>query len=618
MAEAEQRTPPRLNASSLHQMDLRARRPLGRTGLAVCPIVLGTMQFGWTMSDVHAMRLLDAYVGGGGNLIDTANMYGGDQSVESFEPNRAHVGVSEDMIGRWLSTRGGRDEVILSTKVRARMWDGDDGEGLTRRHIVRAVEDSLRRLRTDRLDVLYAHWPDPGSDPQEWLGAFADLKAEGKIRHVGTSNFCGFGDFGDLLTPVLELARSAGLPGVEVEQTRYNLLNRSDFESGLQAIAIREGLGIVTYSSLASGFLAGRYPPGGDATGARAAFVSQYGNERGWAILGALERIARAHDVPVAAVALAWILSREGVSATIVGPESIQSLPRAPQLPSPSSTRMRPTSSPGCPGMSPRPSSSNGRAVAGDGPGSGPALVMAHGMELDRRLFAPQQADLSPQFRSIAYDLRARTLAGEEPYGLDDLVSDFEWLLDDLGIARCVFIGMSMGGFVAIRAALRCPGRVAGVVLIGSSAVPYPAGLSNGGRSTRRCEARVSAGGAGPGRCRTARSELTRRRRPELVHEWAQRIQSRTGTATWLEFAAWAWQDDLRPSLGALTVPLLVIHGEEDQAVPLEMALESCERVPGSRLMVLRSRLTRSISNTRGRSTGDPQFADSVLHDDPA
>lgn len=326
MAEAKGTRAAQPSSGLLQHVDLGTRRPLGRTGLTVSPIALGTMQFGWTMSDVEAMRLLDAYAGSGGNLIDTANMYGGDQSVESFEHNRAHVGVSEDVIGRWLETRAARDTVILSTKVRARMWDGDDGEGLTRRHIIQAVEDSLRRLRTDYLDLLYAHWPDPESEPREWLGTFGELQAAGKIRHVGTSNFCGFGDFGDLLTPLLELATAGNLPSVEVEQPRYNLLNRRDFESCLQSIATRGGLGIVTYSSLASGFLAGRYPPGAEASGDRAPFVSQYRTERGWAILAALQRIAEAHGVSVAAVALAWTLGRNGVTATIVGPDSIWEL----------------------------------------------------------------------------------------------------------------------------------------------------------------------------------------------------------------------------------------------------------------------------------------------------
>ena len=223
------------------EVNLTARRLLGQTGLEVCPVVLGTMQFGWTVTDVDAMRLLDAYVGAGGNFIDTANMYGGDQAIESFEVNKAHVGVSEDVIGRWLLDRGNRDRVVVSTKVRARMWEGAEGDGLNRRHILRAVDDSLRRLRTDHVDVLYAHWPDPDSDVGEWLDAFDHLVTAGKVRHVGTSNFCGFADFGDLLDPSLELAKTRGLAPIEVEQPRYNLLNRRGYEQELQGIAIREG-----------------------------------------------------------------------------------------------------------------------------------------------------------------------------------------------------------------------------------------------------------------------------------------------------------------------------------------------------------------------------------------
>lgn len=221
--------------------------------------------------------------------------------------------------------------------------------------------------------------------------------------------------------------------------------------------------------------------------------------------------------------------------------------------------------------------------------GSGPTLIMAHGMELDRHLFAAQQAELSTDFRVIAYDLRARTPAGEQAYKLDDLIADFERLLDELDVGRCLFIGMSMGGFVAIRAALRCPERVAGVVLIGSSAVPYAAELIDqwrpayealrGSASVPDHQARADA--------ELHFSDLTRHHRPELVDEWAERIRSRSGTATWHEFASWAWQDDLTPRLASLRVPLLIIHGDEDRAVPLEMALETHARIPGSRLMVL-------------------------------
>ncbi|MFK3794198.1 aldo/keto reductase [Pseudomonas piscis] len=309
---------------------LGARRVLGRTGLRVSPVALGTMQFGWTASDVQSMRILDAYRAAGGNLIDTANMYGGDQSTEQFAANRAHVGMSEDIIGRWLQTRGGRDDLVLTTKVRARMWEGADGEGLTRAHIMRAVEDSLRRLRTECIDVLYAHWPDPQTHPEEWLEAFGDLIRQGKVGVAGTSNFCGFETFGDLLTPLLDLARrGSGYPAIQVEQPRFNLLNRGEYEPALQRIALDHGLGIVTYSSLASGFLAGAVPLRQAPCGSRARFLAQYCVEEGWQLLEALQQIARDLQVPVAAVALAWTQAQPGVTSTLIGPDRLEQLAEA-------------------------------------------------------------------------------------------------------------------------------------------------------------------------------------------------------------------------------------------------------------------------------------------------
>lgn len=221
--------------------------------------------------------------------------------------------------------------------------------------------------------------------------------------------------------------------------------------------------------------------------------------------------------------------------------------------------------------------------------GSGPALVMAHGMELDHTLFEPQQSELSNGFRTVAYDLRARTPLGEQPYELYDLVSDFEALLDDRGIDRCVFVGMSMGGFAAIRAAFELPTRVAGVVLIASCGVPYSPEALDDWRPTY--EALRQAEHVPPDQARSDAelhfAALTRRRRPELVDAWAKRIETRSGLATWHEFRAWAEQDDLRPRLAELEKPVLMIHGEEDQAVPIEMALETRALVPSSRLMVL-------------------------------
>ena len=316
-----------MSAPAPRAIDLSPRRPLGSTGLEIAPVVLGTMQFGWTVSDVAALRILDAYAAAGGNLVDTANMYGGDQSIESFGPNRAHIGVSEDIVGRWLQTRGNRDRIVLTTKVRARMWDGDDGEGLNHRHILRAVDDSLRRLRTDHVDVLYAHWPDPAAHAEEWLATFGELIAAGKVRHAGSSNFCGFVEFGDLLTPLLALADSdpRTYPRIAVEQPRYNLLNRGEYEERLQSIALAEPLGIVTYSSLASGYLADKHRTATDADG-RGAFLAQYDTREGRALLDELRTVAERHAAPVAAVALAWTLSQPGISGTLVGAETIEEL----------------------------------------------------------------------------------------------------------------------------------------------------------------------------------------------------------------------------------------------------------------------------------------------------
>jgi aryl-alcohol dehydrogenase-like predicted oxidoreductase len=321
------------NSSRVVNSSLQARRTLGTTGLSVCPVALGTMQFGWTASDVDSIRILDAYHQSGGNLFDTANMYGGDQSLESFAKNRAHVGVSEDILGRWLHDRRVRDEVVVTTKVRARMWEGPDGEGPNRAHITRAGEDSLRRLRTERVDVLYAHWPDPDSDAGDWLAAFDDLVRAGKVGAVGTSNFVDFAGLGDLLTPLIECCEHQGLSPIQVEQPRYNLVNRTEYEAHLQGIAARRGLGIVTYSSLAGGFLAGAVRPGDTPSGARGRHLVQYCNPRGWTLLDLLRRLAERHNVPIASVSLAWTLAQACVTSVLIGPDAIEQVAQASHAP---------------------------------------------------------------------------------------------------------------------------------------------------------------------------------------------------------------------------------------------------------------------------------------------
>ncbi len=303
---------------------LAARRRLGWTDLEVAPLSLGTMQFGWSMPSVAAMDLLDAYVDAGGNLIDTADMYGPDQTRRSWAAARPHVGVSEEVIGRWLRDRGNRDQLLIATKVRAQMWDGPDGHGLSRAHIRRAAEDSLRRLGIDTIDLYQAHWPDDQVPAEETLGALQELVDAGKVRYVGTSNFSS-----GMLEHLLELNRSHQYPRIASEQLRYNLVNRSEYEASLRDLALRENIGVLCYSPLASGFLTGKYAAGARPGSDRLGFVTQYFTEPGWQLLEALADTAAAHDVAPAAAALAWLLAQPGISSVIVGTNSAEHLQEA-------------------------------------------------------------------------------------------------------------------------------------------------------------------------------------------------------------------------------------------------------------------------------------------------
>jgi pimeloyl-ACP methyl ester carboxylesterase len=221
--------------------------------------------------------------------------------------------------------------------------------------------------------------------------------------------------------------------------------------------------------------------------------------------------------------------------------------------------------------------------------GSGPAIVFAHGMQLDHRLFEPQVDALATEYRTVAYDLRARTGRGDEPYDLYDLVGDLASLLDDLEIDRCLLVGMSMGGYTAVRAALEIPERLHGVVLIGSSAVPFPAADADEWRTAY--EPLRSQATVGRERARDDAelhfAQVTRARRPELVELWTDRIAERSGPATYNEFVAWAYQDDVRGQFAACEVPFLLVHGQEDGAVPLAHALETYALARSARLLVL-------------------------------
>jgi aryl-alcohol dehydrogenase-like predicted oxidoreductase len=278
------------------------------TSLSVSNICLGTMQFGWTADQAASFAVLDAYVEAGGNFIDTADIY------SNWSPGNPG-GLSEEIIGRWMKARGNRDRLVVATKLRGRMWAGGDGEGLGRAHVVRAAEDSLRRLQVETIDLYQCHWPDDRTPVEETLSVFGELIAAGKVRYVGASNYSAA-----QLEEALSVASEKGLPRFVTLQPHHNLVHRAEYETELAALCDREGIGVIPYSPLAAGFLTGKYRKGKPSPKSqRAGRVKQYMTEDGFAVIDALERIAQPRGTTVPAVALAWELTRPAVVAPIIG-----------------------------------------------------------------------------------------------------------------------------------------------------------------------------------------------------------------------------------------------------------------------------------------------------------
>jgi aryl-alcohol dehydrogenase-like predicted oxidoreductase len=300
------------------------RRQLGTTDLQVSAICLGTMQFGWSADEGQSFAVMDAFAEAGGNFLDTADVYTG------WVPGNAG-GESEEIIGRWLRARGNRDRMVIATKVRGRMWEGPDGEGLSRSHILRAVEDSLRRLQVETIDLYQCHHPDESTPIEETLRAFEELIASGKVRFVGASNYSAH-----QLAEALRAADEHDLPRFVTLQPHYNLVHRREYEGDLETLCAGEGLGVVPYSPLARGFLTGKYRKGQALPkGPRKHRAKEYLNERGLRALAALDGVAAARETTVAAVALAWLLTRSTVTAPIIGvntPEQLADLLPATEL----------------------------------------------------------------------------------------------------------------------------------------------------------------------------------------------------------------------------------------------------------------------------------------------
>jgi aryl-alcohol dehydrogenase-like predicted oxidoreductase len=289
-----------------------AFRKLGHTELLVSPLCLGGNVFGWTADEAASFAVLDAYVEGGGNFIDTAESY------SRWVPGH-QGGESEAILGRWLRSRKHRDAVVIATKVGLPMGDAPEQKGLSRRRILEAVEGSLRRLQTEVIDLYQAHADDPETPLEETLSTFDELIASGKVRHIGASNYTA-----PRLKQALDVARHAGIRPYETLQPEYNLMDRDDFEGEVQSFCVEHGLGVITYFSLASGFLTGKYRKGEPLpTSGRAASVQRaYMNERGFRVLDALEQVANQHGATYAQVALAWVMAQPGVTSAIASATS--------------------------------------------------------------------------------------------------------------------------------------------------------------------------------------------------------------------------------------------------------------------------------------------------------
>lgn len=291
-------------------------KKFGNTGLEVSVICLGTMQFGWSTDEKTSFKILDKFFEEGGNFIDTADVY--SRWVEG-NPG----GVSERIIGKWMKSRNVREGIVLATKVRGRMWEGPNGEGLSRKHIMKAVEDSLRRLQTDYIDLYQVHWPDWDTPLEETVRALDDLVRDGKVRYIGASNYPAW-----YLTKALWISDKYSLHRFESIQPQYSLVYREEFERELMPLAEDQKLAVIPYSPLAGGFLTGKYkrnrplPPSPRAETIKRRFFT----EKNFTIIEELEKMAFKYAAKVSQIALAWLLSKSYITAPIIGANSVEQL----------------------------------------------------------------------------------------------------------------------------------------------------------------------------------------------------------------------------------------------------------------------------------------------------
>jgi aryl-alcohol dehydrogenase-like predicted oxidoreductase len=289
------------------------KRQLGRTDLEIAPLVLGTNVFGWTIDEPASFEILDAFTAAGFNLIDTADVY------STWVPGNKG-GESETIIGNWVKKRNNRSDVLIATKVGSDMGNGK--KGVTKKYILQAVEDSLKRLQTDYIDLYQTHFDDEATPVEEALDAYDILIKEGKVRWTGTSNMSA-----KRLLESLDASVRNSYPVYHSLQPEYNLYAREKFETNYEQICIENNIGVINYYALASGFLTGKYRSEKDLTkSVRGGGIKKYLDKRGLAILDAMDIVSKKHQSNATGVALAWLLARPSITAPIASATSVTQL----------------------------------------------------------------------------------------------------------------------------------------------------------------------------------------------------------------------------------------------------------------------------------------------------
>jgi aryl-alcohol dehydrogenase-like predicted oxidoreductase len=289
-------------------------RPLGRSGLKVAPLAFGGNVFGWSADEATSFSLLDAFVDAGFNLVDTADVY------SKWAPGHSG-GESETVIGKWLKQSRKRNAVVIATKVGMDMGNGN--KGLSRQHIARSIDASLKRLQTDHVDLYQSHTDDAEISFEETLEAYAKLIEAGKVRVIGASNYTA-----DRFAAALDVSERDGFPRYESLQPHYNLVERALFEKDLEPLCVKRGVGVINYYGLASGFLSGKYRSEADLgkSSFRGNGVKKYLDAKGYAVLDALARVAQRYGVSSATVAIAWLIARPSITAPIASATSVAQL----------------------------------------------------------------------------------------------------------------------------------------------------------------------------------------------------------------------------------------------------------------------------------------------------